>query len=90
MNKMIKDLYYGNFVPSEIDYTKDKEYQTNLEIYNKITKDTIKTLEENNIKNAQSIVKQLIDSYIEVHQLECLIAFECGIKLGLEIEKVRK
>lgn len=42
-----------------------------------------------NIKNAQDILNKLIDTYVEVQEYECLNTFECGIKLRIEIEKIK-
>lgn len=42
-----------------------------------------------NIKNAQDILDQLIDTYVEIQEYECLNAFECGIKLRSEISNLK-
>ena len=88
MNKIIKDLYFGNFNPSAENYSNDKEYQMLRDKYDRVVKETIQLLEDHNIKNAYIIIDTLLDSRIDVQQLECLYAFEYGIKLGLEIKSL--
>ena len=89
MNKIIKDLYYGEFVPSEIDFIQDEDYQLSLENYNKEFEKVLTIMKGHNIKNAQDILDKLIDTYVEVQEYECLNAFECGIKLGSEISNLK-
>ena len=86
---MAKDLYYGEFVPSEIDFIQDEDYQLSLENYNKKNEKVLTIMKGHNIKNAQDILDKLIDTYVEVQEYECLNAFECGIKLGSEISNLK-
>ena len=88
MNKIIKDLYFGNFNPSEENYFNDKEYQMLRDKYNGVVKETIQLLEDHNIKNAYIIIDKLLDSRIDVQQFECLYAFQYGIQLGFQLGDV--
>lgn len=90
MNKMIKDLYYGEFVPSEMDFIQDEDYKLTLDKYNKEFEKVLTIMKGNNIKNAQDILDKLIDTYVQAQEYECLNAFKCGIKLGSEISHLRK
>lgn len=90
MNKMIKDLYYGEFVPSEMDFIQDEDYKLSLEKYNNEFDKVLTIMKGHNIKNAQDILDKLIDTYVQVQEYECLNAFECGIKLGIEISSLKK
>ena len=59
MNKIIKDLYYGEFVPSEMDFIQDEDYKLSLEKYNNEFDKVLTIMKEHNIKNAQNILDKL-------------------------------
>ena len=87
---MIRYLYYGDYAPSEKDFSCDKKYQEAKKKYNQIIEETIQLLQNHNIKNAENILDQIIDSWIDIHEYDCLHAFESGIELGLGITKIKK
>ena len=86
---MIKGLYYGECVPSEMDFIQDEDYKLSLEKYNNEFDKVLTIMKGHNIKNAQDILDKLIDTYVQVQEYECLNAFKCGVKLGKELEKIK-